>query len=131
MIWILILIGGFGSYLLAMTEIISKQSTEATDPQNTKSLSLGWIIGFLFIVSFVGLFSVVPFWLTNIVSARKQVKELGKFLSFSFLWGFFQWFFTAGDDCGFISFPSFGLKAYKNKYLLKFLSPTFENRVLL
>ena len=60
MIWILILIGGFGSYLLAMTEIISKQSTEATDPQNTKSLSLGWIIGFLFIVSFVGLFSVVP-----------------------------------------------------------------------
>lgn len=47
---------------------------------------------------------------------RKQVKELGKFFSFSFLWGFFQWFFTAGDDCGFASFPTFGLEAYKNKY---------------
>ncbi|XP_017217776.1 probable metal-nicotianamine transporter YSL7 [Daucus carota subsp. sativus] len=113
--------GGFGSYLLAMTEIISKQSTEATDPQNTKSLSLGWIIGFLFIVSFVGLFSVVPLRKIMIIDypsgtatahlinsfhtpqgakqAKKQVKELGKFLSFSFLWGFFQWFFTAGNDC--------------------------------
>uniref|UniRef100_A0A161ZK14 Uncharacterized protein n=1 Tax=Daucus carota subsp. sativus TaxID=79200 RepID=A0A161ZK14_DAUCS len=52
--------GGFGSYLFAMSETISKQATEANDSQNTKSLSLGWIIGFLFIVSFIGLFSVVP-----------------------------------------------------------------------
>jgi hypothetical protein len=46
---------------------------------------------------------------------RKQVKALGKFLSFSFLWGFFQWFYTAGDGCGFVEFPSLGLKAYENK----------------
>lgn len=48
--------------------------------------------------------------------SRKQVRELGKFFTFSFLWGFFQWFYTAGDDCGFASFPSLGLKAYKYKY---------------
>ncbi|KAK1380125.1 hypothetical protein POM88_026869 [Heracleum sosnowskyi] len=47
--------------------------------------------------------------------AKKQVKALGKFLSFSFLWGFFQWFYTAGSDCGFASFPSLGLKAYENR----------------
>ncbi|XP_059645796.1 probable metal-nicotianamine transporter YSL5 isoform X2 [Cornus florida] len=52
--------------------------------------------------------------------AKKQVRELGKFFSFSFLWGFFQWFFTAGDDCGFTNFPTFGLKAYKYKFYFDF-----------
>ncbi|KAG5529869.1 hypothetical protein RHGRI_030294 [Rhododendron griersonianum] len=47
--------------------------------------------------------------------AKKQVRALGKFFSFSFLWGFFQWFFTAGDSCGFVNFPTFGLKAYENR----------------
>jgi hypothetical protein len=45
------------------------------------------------------------------------VRELGKFFSLSFLWGFFQWFYTAGDNCGFASFPSLGLKAYEYKYI--------------
>ncbi|KAK1390261.1 putative metal-nicotianamine transporter YSL7 [Heracleum sosnowskyi] len=138
--------GGFGSYLLAMTEVISKQSTEANDPRNTKSLSLGWMIGFLFTVSFLGLFSVLPLRKIMIIDynltypsgtatanlinsfhtpqgakqAKKQVKELGKFLSFSFLWSFFQWFFTAGSDCGFASFPFFGLKAYENRFYFDF-----------
>ncbi|EPS70080.1 hypothetical protein M569_04676 [Genlisea aurea] len=52
--------------------------------------------------------------------AKKQVKNLGKFFSFSFLWGFFQWFFTAGDNCGFASFPTFGLKAYDNRFYFDF-----------
>nr|XP_048329834.1 probable metal-nicotianamine transporter YSL8 isoform X2 [Ziziphus jujuba var. spinosa] len=52
--------------------------------------------------------------------AKKQVRTLGKFFSFSFLWGFFQWFYTAGEDCGFNSFPSLGLKAYKNKFYFDF-----------
>jgi hypothetical protein len=43
------------------------------------------------------------------------VRELGKFFTFSFFWGFFQWFYTAADNCGFVSFPSLGLKAYKCK----------------
>ncbi|KAI8536660.1 hypothetical protein RHMOL_Rhmol10G0274300 [Rhododendron molle] len=52
--------------------------------------------------------------------AKKQVRALGKFFSFSFLWGFFQWFFTAGDGCGFVNFPTFGLKAYENRFYFDF-----------
>ncbi|XP_059643702.1 probable metal-nicotianamine transporter YSL7 [Cornus florida] len=138
--------GGFGSYLFGMSEVIAKQSTEANNAQNIKNPSLVWMIGFLLVVSFLGLFSVVPLRKVMIIDfkliypsgtatahlinsfhtpkgaklAKKQVRALGKFFSFSFLWGFFQWFFTAGDDCGFVSFPTFGLKAYKNKFFFDF-----------
>ncbi|CAK9143444.1 unnamed protein product [Ilex paraguariensis] len=138
--------GGFGSYLFGMSEFIAKQSTEANVTQNVKDPALGWMIGFLFVVSFLGLFSVVPLRKIMIVNfkliypsgtatahlinsfhtplgaklAKKQVRALGKFFSFSFLWGFFQWFFTAGDGCGFVEFPTFGLKAYENKFYFDF-----------
>uniref|UniRef100_A0A5B7ASR1 Putative metal-nicotianamine transporter YSL7 n=1 Tax=Davidia involucrata TaxID=16924 RepID=A0A5B7ASR1_DAVIN len=138
--------GGFGSYLFGMSEVIAKQSTEANDGPNIKNPTLGWMIGFLFVVSFLGLFSVVPLRKIMIIDfkltypsgtatahlinsfhtpqgaklAKKQVRTLGKFFSFSFLWGFFQWFFTGGDDCGFASFPTFGLKAYENKFFFDF-----------
>ncbi|KAG5529866.1 hypothetical protein RHGRI_030294 [Rhododendron griersonianum] len=142
--------GGFGSYLFGMSEVIAKQSTEANDAQNIKNPGLGWMIAFLFIVSFLGLFSVVPLRKIMIIDfkliypsgtatahlinsfhtpqgaklAKKQVRALGKFFSFSFLWGFFQWFFTAGDSCGFVNFPTFGLKAYENRFYFDF-SATF------
>lgn len=135
--------GGFGSYLFGMSERIAKLSTDTHDFKNP---SLVWIIGFLFVVSFLGLFSVVPIRKIMIIDfkltypsgtatahlinsfhtpqgaklAKKQVRELGKFFTFSFLWGFFQWFYTAGDDCGFASFPSLGLKAYKYKFYFDF-----------
>ncbi|XP_073038490.1 probable metal-nicotianamine transporter YSL7 [Primulina eburnea] len=138
--------GGFGSYLFGMSETIAKTSTEANDSQNIKNPALTWMIGFLFVVSFLGLFSVVPLRKIMIIDfkltypsgtatahlinsfhtpqgaklAKKQVRALGKFFSFSFLWGFFQWFFTAGDGCGFVEFPTFGLKAYKNKFYFDF-----------
>ncbi|KAF5445273.1 hypothetical protein F2P56_034338 [Juglans regia] len=135
--------GGFGSYLFGMSERISKQSSDTHDFKNP---SLGWIIGFLFVVSFLGLFSVVPLRRIMIIDfkltypsgtatahlinsfhtphgaklAKKQVRALGKFFTFSFLWGFFQWFYTAGDDCGFLYFPSLGLKAYKYRFYFDF-----------
>lgn len=138
--------GGFGSYLFGMSETIAKQSTEANNAENIKNPTLGWMIGFLFVVSFLGLFSVVPLRKIMIIDfkliypsgtatahlinsfhtpqgaklAKKQVKSLGKFFSFSFLWGFFQWFFTAGDACGFANFPTFGLKAYENRFYFDF-----------
>ncbi|XP_059623312.1 probable metal-nicotianamine transporter YSL7 [Cornus florida] len=138
--------GGFGSYLYGMSDVIAKQATEADNAANIKSPALGWMIGFLFIVSFLGLFSVVPLRKIMIVDfkliypsgtatahlinsfhtpkgaklAKKQVRSLGKFFSFSFLWGFFQWFFTGGDDCGFVNFPTFGAKAYENKFYFDF-----------
>ncbi|KAL8090507.1 ATPase 7, plasma membrane-type-like [Apium graveolens] len=49
-----------------MSETISKHVTEANDSQNTKSLNLGWIIGFLFAVSFLGLFSVLSLSLRKV-----------------------------------------------------------------
>ncbi|KAJ4713683.1 Oligopeptide transporter [Melia azedarach] len=136
--------GGFGSYLFGMSERIAIQSGDTN--LGYKNLSLSWIIGFLFIVSFLGLFSVVPLRKIMIIDfkltypsgtataylinsfhttegaklAKKQVRTLGKFFSFSFLWGFFKWFFTAGDNCGFDSFPTFGLKAFENKFYFDF-----------
>ncbi|KAI3898130.1 hypothetical protein MKX03_021729 [Papaver bracteatum] len=138
--------GGFGSYLFGMSEVIAKQSTEENSAQNIKNPSLGWMIGFLFVVSFLGLFSVVPLRKIMVIDfkliypsgtatahlinsfhtpqgaklAKKQVKALGKFFSFSFLWGFFQWFFTSGDGCGFVNFPTFGLKALENRFYFDF-----------
>ncbi|QCD92509.1 probable metal-nicotianamine transporter YSL7 [Vigna unguiculata] len=135
--------GGFGSYLFGMSEEIADQSTDTSD---FKDPSLGWIIAFLFVVSFLGLFSVVPLRKIMIIDfkltypsgtatahlinsfhtpqgaklAKKQVKMLGKFFSMSFLWGFFQWFYTATDQCGFQAFPSLGLKAYENRFYFDF-----------
>ncbi|MFS7944266.1 hypothetical protein Hanom_Chr06g00510051 [Helianthus anomalus] len=46
-----------------MSDMIASQSSDSDSPtlnMNIKNPSLGWIIGFLFIVSFIGLFSVVP-----------------------------------------------------------------------
>ncbi|GAB4855282.1 Probable metal-nicotianamine transporter ysl7 [Ancistrocladus abbreviatus] len=138
--------GGFGSYLFAMSEVTADRAGAANDAENIKNPAFGWIVGFLFVVSFLGLFSVVPLRKIMIIDfklsypsgtataflinsfhtpqgaklAKKQVSSLGKFFSFSFLWAFFQWFFTAGDDCGFSSFPTFGLKAYENKFYFDF-----------
>ncbi|XP_078448529.1 putative metal-nicotianamine transporter YSL12 [Wolffia australiana] len=138
--------GGFGSYLFGMSETIAKQTAEKNAAENIKNPQLGWMIGFLFVVSFLGLFSLVPLRKIMIIDykliypsgtatahlinsfhtpqgaklAKKQVSLLGKFFSFSFLWGFFQWFYTAGDDCGFINFPSLGLQAFKNRFYFDF-----------
>ncbi|KAF0893431.1 hypothetical protein E2562_025230 [Oryza meyeriana var. granulata] len=142
--------GGFGNYLLAMSERIAGQATEANNAQNIKNPHLGWIIGFLFLVSFIGLFGLVPLRKIMIIDykltypsgtataylingfhtpegakiAAKQVKRLGIFFVLSFFWGFFQWFYTATDDCGFHKFPSLGLQAYKNTFFFDF-SPTY------
>jgi hypothetical protein len=43
-----------------MSETIAKQATEANDAMNIKNPQLGWIICFLLLVSFVGLFALVP-----------------------------------------------------------------------
>ncbi|KAF2309639.1 hypothetical protein GH714_004405 [Hevea brasiliensis] len=116
------------------------------DGKDTKDPALGWIIAFLFVISFLGLFSVVPLRKIMIIHfkltypsgtatahlinsfhtpegaklAKKQVRELGKFFSFSFLWAFFQWFFKAEDYCGFSNFPTFGLKARDNMFFFDF-----------
>ncbi|KAJ8511250.1 hypothetical protein OPV22_001684 [Ensete ventricosum] len=138
--------GGFGNYLFGMSSKIANQTTEANDSQNIKDPNLGWMIGFMFVVSFLGLFSLVPLRKIMIIDyklmypsgtataylintfhtpqgeklAREQVGTLCKSVACSSLWGFFQWFYTAGEDCGFRAFPTFGLKAYENKFYFDF-----------
>lgn len=52
---------------------------------------------------------------------RKQVRGFMKYFSISFLWAFFQWFFTGKDGyCGFAHFPTFGMEAWKHTYVLVF-----------
>lgn len=47
--------------------------------------------------------------------AGKQISVLFKSLASSFIWSFFQWFYSGGSDCGFNNFPTFGLQAYRNR----------------
>jgi len=141
--------GGFGLYLLGMSRKIYEQAgigNPGNTADNIKDPSLGWIIGFLFTVSFIGLLALVPLRKIMVIDykltypsgtatatlingfhtpqgdkrARKQVRALGKYFTVSFLWGFFQWFFAAGDDCGFVQFPTFGLKARDHKFYFDF-----------
>ncbi|KAJ9683222.1 hypothetical protein PVL29_018987 [Vitis rotundifolia] len=146
--------GGFGSYLLAMDERtyqligVDYPGNRAEDVLNP---GLGWMIGFLFVVSFLGLFSLVPLRKVMVMDykltypsgtatamlinsfhtntgaelAGKQVSCLGKYLSISLSWSCFKWFFSGiGDSCGFDNFPSLGLALYKNTFYFDF-SPTY------
>ncbi|KAJ4973050.1 hypothetical protein NE237_006224 [Protea cynaroides] len=138
--------GGFGNYIFGMSDAVAKQTPNYDSPLDVKNPQIGWMIGYLFLVSFIGLLSVMPLRKIMIIDykltypsgtatahlinsfhtpkgaklARKQVKTLGKFFTFSFLWGFFQWFFTAGNGCGFANFPTFGLEAYANTFYFDF-----------
>ncbi|ESR60269.1 putative metal-nicotianamine transporter YSL6 [Citrus sinensis] len=146
--------GGFGSSLLAMDER-TYQLIGADYPGNraedVKNPGLGWMIGFVVVVSFLGLFSLVPLRKVMILDykltypsgtatamlinsfhtntgaelAGKQVRCLGKYLSISFFWSCFKWFFSGvGNSCGFDNFPSFGLTLFKNTFYFDF-SPTY------
>ena len=46
--------------MLSMSSKIAKQATEANDPRDIKDPKLSWMIGFMFLVSFIGLFALVP-----------------------------------------------------------------------
>ncbi|KAI5651079.1 hypothetical protein M9H77_37084 [Catharanthus roseus] len=146
--------GGFGSYMLSMDEKTYKLIGEdypGNHAEDVKNPALSWMIGFTFVVSFLGLFSLVPLRKVMIMDykltfpsgtatamlinsfhtntgaelARKQVSCLGKYLSISFCWSCFKWFFSGiGDSCGFDQFPSLGLALYKNTFYFDF-SPTY------
>ncbi|KAI5013918.1 hypothetical protein ZWY2020_055308 [Hordeum vulgare] len=79
-----------------------------------KEPGIGWMIGFLLAISFVGLLTLPP------PSERQQVRGFLKYFGISFFWSFFQWFYTGGDACGFLQFPTFGLKAWKQTFFFDF-----------
>lgn len=43
-----------------MSSRVANQATGARDAMDIKDPSLGWMIGFMFCVSFIGLFALVP-----------------------------------------------------------------------
>ncbi|XP_048539993.1 iron-phytosiderophore transporter yellow stripe 1-like [Triticum urartu] len=53
-------------------------------------------------------------------NAKKQVHGFLKYFGISFMWSFFQWFYTGGPVCGFVQFPTFGLKAWKQTFSFDF-----------
>ncbi|KAE9608841.1 hypothetical protein Lal_00020550 [Lupinus albus] len=141
--------GGFGSYLLGLnrkTYELAGVDTKGNSPGSIKEPGIGWMTAFLFVTSFVGLLALVPIRKIMIIdykltypsgtatavlingfhtpkgdaSAKKQVHGFTKFFSASFLWAFFQWFYTGGDSCGFVQFPTFGLKAWQNTFYFDF-----------
>lgn len=145
--------GGFGSYLLGLNKRTYEQAgvdTEGNVPGSYKEPGIGWMTGFLFTVSFVGLLVLVPLRKTMIIDykltypsgtatavlingfhtvhgdkmAKKQVRGFLKYFGLSFVWSFFQWFYSGGDACGFAQFPTFGLKAWKQTFFFDF-SPTY------
>ncbi|GER38905.1 YELLOW STRIPE like 6 [Striga asiatica] len=146
--------GGAGSYLLAMDEKTYKLIGEdypGNRAEDVKNPGLLWMMGFTFVVSFLGLFSLVPLRKVMVLDykltypsgtatamlinsfhtntgaelAKKQVSSLGKYLSISFCWSCFKWFFSGvGDSCGFDNFPSLGLTLFKNTFYFDF-SPTY------
>lgn len=59
----LIFTGGFGSYLLAMDEKtynLIGPDYPGNRAEDVKNPGLLWMMGFIFVVSFLGLFSLVP-----------------------------------------------------------------------
>ncbi|KAE8783679.1 putative metal-nicotianamine transporter YSL6 [Hordeum vulgare] len=146
--------GGFGSYMLAMdqkTYELIGTDYPGNRAMDVKNPSLSWMIGFMFLVSFLGIFILVALRKVMVLNYKltyprgtatamfinsvhgttgdelveKQVSCLGKYLSVSFLWNCFKWFFSGvGDSCGFDNFPSLGLAAFKNTFYFDF-SPTY------
>ncbi|KAL9439671.1 hypothetical protein AB3S75_025185 [Citrus x aurantiifolia] len=140
--------GGFGSYLLGLSRKIYELSGEDTEGNSRRAIKepgLGWMIGYLFVVCFVGLFVLIPLRKIVIVDlkltypsglatavlingfhsqgdqmAKKQVRGFMKYFSISFLWGFFQWFYSGKENCGFKQFPTFGLQAWKQTFYFDF-----------
>ncbi|CAI9767741.1 unnamed protein product [Fraxinus pennsylvanica] len=141
--------GGFGSYLLGLNKKTYEQAgldMEGNSPGSYKEPGLDWMIGFLFVASFIGLLALVPLRKIMIIDyrlpypsgtatavlingfhtlkgdqmAKMQVHGFMKIFSTSFLWSFFQWFFSGGGQCGFNNFPTFGLKAWNQSFYFDF-----------
>ncbi|GJN40795.1 hypothetical protein PR202_gn00097 [Eleusine coracana subsp. coracana] len=140
---------GFGSFLLGLnhrTYELSGVNTPGNLPGSTKEPGIGWMIGFLLAVSFGGLLTLIPLRKVLVIDykltypsgtstavlingfhtpqgdkdAKKQVHSFLKYFGISFLWSFFQWFYAGGDVCGFVQFPTFGLKAWKQSFFFDF-----------
>ncbi|XP_039134332.1 probable metal-nicotianamine transporter YSL8 [Dioscorea cayenensis subsp. rotundata] len=138
--------GGFGSYILAMSSQVANEIRDPAKENSTKDPSESWMIPFLFMVSFTGLFTISPIAKMTIIQhrltyptgsavahlinnfhtpqgallARKQVRLMLKSFTGSFFWAAYSWLFTGGPNCGWSSFPLFGTSAYLKRFYFDF-----------
>ncbi|KAL6843722.1 hypothetical protein ACP4OV_026293 [Aristida adscensionis] len=140
--------GGFESYVLAR----SRGSGGATmdGDSNVDEPRLGRLIVFFFLTSFAGMLAILPFrniliirhrmpfpsgaavaHLINTIHRPQGAKQASKQASILFKtffgtigWTIFEWFFTAGNQCGFKTFPTFGLTAYGHGFYYNFSTVT-------
>ncbi|RZC85759.1 hypothetical protein C5167_026434 [Papaver somniferum] len=130
--------GGFGSFLLGLnkkTYELAGVDTPGNTPGSHKEPGIGWMTGFLFVTGFIMIIDYKLAYPSGIATAvlingfhtpkadkmaKEQVRGFAKFFSFSLLWGIFQWFYTGGDHCGFMQFPTFGLQAWKQSFFFDF-----------
>uniref|UniRef100_A0A0E0KPV5 Uncharacterized protein n=1 Tax=Oryza punctata TaxID=4537 RepID=A0A0E0KPV5_ORYPU len=142
--------GCSASYIFAM----DRKTYELVGPdypgnrtEDIRNPSLGWMIGFMFLIALIGPFSIVMMRKVMVIDyklafpggtatalminslhgkteadlAGRKVHCLVKYMSVSFGWSFFKWFFSGvGDSCGFDNFPSFGIEAYNNMFYFNF-----------
>ncbi|XP_006350378.1 probable metal-nicotianamine transporter YSL7 [Solanum tuberosum] len=139
---------GTASYMLGMSPYIASQADAGNTPNNTKKLSITWMLPYLFVVSFAGLFSIVALrkmmimkykltypsgtataYLINCFHtpkgaklAKKQVRSLFQSFGFSFIFGAVQWIVARDEGCGFGSLHTFGSQAYAKKFYFDFSS---------
>ncbi|KAF3644588.1 putative metal-nicotianamine transporter YSL7 [Capsicum chacoense] len=137
---------GTASYMLGMSPYVASQAEAGNTPNNTKKLSISWMLPYLFVVSFAGLFSIVALrkmmimkykltypsgtataYLINCFHtpkgaklAKKQVSSLFKTFGLSFIFGAVQWIVAGGEGCGFGHLPTFGREAYRKKFYFDF-----------
>ncbi|KAG2652730.1 iron-phytosiderophore transporter yellow stripe 1 [Panicum virgatum] len=140
--------GGFGSTLLGLDKKTYELAgnSPANVPGSYKDPGFGWMAGFMAAISFSGLLSLIPLRKVLVIdykltypsgtatailingfhskqgdkNAKMQVRGFLKYFGLSFVWSFFQWFYTGGDVCGFVQFPTFGLKAWKQTFFFDF-----------
>ncbi|KAL5203431.1 hypothetical protein ABZP36_014383 [Zizania latifolia] len=139
--------GGFATYIIGMTSTVAKTLVDEVDPREiVEQVPTGQWMFFLLLTGLMGILSILPFKEVMIVDyrllfpmgtvtahlinsfhtpqgayiANLQVMTLLKSFIGSFSWSLFQWFYTAGRDCGFQSFPAFGLELFKRRFYFDF-----------
>ncbi|KAG8067594.1 hypothetical protein GUJ93_ZPchr0005g15256 [Zizania palustris] len=139
--------GGFATYIIGMTSTVAKTLVDEVDPREiVEQVPTGQWMFFLILNGLMGILSILPFKEVMIVDyrllfpmgtvtahlinsfhtpqgayiANLQVTTLLKSFIGSFSWSLFQWFYTAGRDCGFQSFPVFGLELFKRRFYFDF-----------
>ncbi|TVU18555.1 hypothetical protein EJB05_34661 [Eragrostis curvula] len=141
------LVGGMATCATGMSSIVAK--TLVDHPNKTDivdNIAIGKYMIFLLLTGLAGVFLIVPMMQIMLVDykllfpsgtvaallvnsfhtpegayvAKIQVSTLLKTFFGSFCWSVFQWFYTAGSNCGFQSFPTFGMKLYQQRFYFDF-----------